>query len=253
MMCYLILRQIEPCLTFNSPSLRFSLCIAHCLPYFPLSNPNHKPKETRMRLILIGTEYAGKTTLSQALQQWGQDRNIRHHMDDHFTIPDCQMLKTKEDQEIMRGLPQVIKERYQRFQLAYHVRLLHKYEHIILAGFHIEETVYGPRYYYPDIGRVAETPAAWEAQMPPDTILILLTARPDVIEKRMADTPHEYAVVPKDEVQDVQREFQEEFRKSILKKKFQIDTSDLTLEGLLDAFFDASIQHITVKDHLIRN
>ncbi len=119
-----------------------------------------------MRIVAIGCEYTGKTILFQGLMAWGHDRGIHHHLDDHFSIPDCQMLKSKEDQETMRSLPQILKERYQRFQLAYHVRLINKYEHILLGGFHIEEYIYGPRYYYPDIGRIAETPRAWEVSRP---------------------------------------------------------------------------------------
>ena len=205
-----------------------------------------------MRLIVVGCEYTGKTTLLQGLLKWGHDRGIHHHMDDHFTIPDCQMLKTAEDRETMLGIPQIIKERFQRFQVAYHVRLLHKYEHITLGGFHIEESVYGPRYYYPEIGRVAENPRAWEASMPPETMLALLTARPEVIEKRMEEAPHDYPVVPKADIQEVLDEFQAEFRLSWLRRKFQLDTSDLTPEGLLDAFMEASFPHLNERDMLVR-
>ena len=87
-----------------------------------------------MRLILIGTEYTGKSTLCQGLMDWGHANGIHHHLDDHFSIPDCQMLKSEEDQKIMTGLPDILKERFQRFQIAYHVRLINKYEHILLGG-----------------------------------------------------------------------------------------------------------------------
>ena len=40
-----------------------------------------------MRLIAIGCEYTGKTTLFEGLMKWGQDRGIHHHLDDHFSIP----------------------------------------------------------------------------------------------------------------------------------------------------------------------
>ena len=210
-------------------------------------------KEISMRLILIGTEYTGKTALSQSLMDWGHERGIHHHMDDHFSIPDCQMLKTVEDREIMLGLPQIIKERYQRFQLAYHVRLINKYEHILLSGFHLEEYIYGPRYYYPDIGRAGETPQAWEAGMPDDTILVHLTARPEVIQKRMEEALHDYPVVPGEDIQEVQEQFQSAFRASWIKRKFQIDTSELTPEALLQTFLDASVPHLNARDLLFRS
>ena len=167
-----------------------------------------------MRLILIGTEYSGKTTLCQGLMDWGHANGIHHHLDDHFSIPDCQMLKSEEHQEIMTGLPEALKERFQRFQIAYHVRLINKYEHILLGGFHIEEAVYGPKYYYPEIGRLAETPRAWEAGMPEDTVLVHLTATRDVIAKRMKEDPHTYQVVPEADIEEMQTAFDQEYRKT---------------------------------------
>ena len=138
-----------------------------------------------MRVIVIGTEYTGKTTLVQAIQKWGMERGIRHHMDDHFSVPDQQTLTDPADQKAMAELPSPIKERFQRFQIAYHVRLVHNYQHVLLTGFHIEEMVYGQRYYYPDLARPVENPQAWEKDMPKDIILVHLTASPEVIKQRM--------------------------------------------------------------------
>ena len=205
-----------------------------------------------MRLILIGCEYTGKTTLSDALMAWGREKGIHHHLDDHFSIPDCQMLKTVEDQQAMLGLPEVIKERYQRFQLAYHVNLINKYEHILLSGFHIEEVIYGPRYYYPSIGIVAEPPRRWETQMPSDTILVHLKAREDVVRSRMQSDPHTYQVVQPDDVVEVLSEFEREYRQSWIARKFELDTSDLGPENLLDVFLEASNPYLNERDLLIR-
>ena len=205
-----------------------------------------------MRVIAIGTEYTGKTTLVQGIQKWGQERDISHHMDDHFSIPDQETLVNPADQQAMTELPSAIKERFQRFQIAYHVRLLHHYQHILLTGFHIEEMVYGQRYYYPDLARPVENPQSWEKDMPPDVILVHLTAGPDVIKQRMKDDPHEFPIVPEADIEEVQAAFQEEFGKSFLKTKFQIDTSDLDAEELLAAFLEQSFPHLTAADHAIR-
>jgi broad-specificity NMP kinase len=205
-----------------------------------------------MRLILIGTEYTGKTTLCQGLMDWGHENGIHHHLDDHFSIPDCQMLKSEEDQKIMTGLPDVLKERFQRFQIAYHVRLINKYEHILLGGFHIEEAVYGPKYYYPSIGRLVETPRAWEAGMPDDTVLVYLRAKKEVIADRMKQNPHAYQVVPESDIEEMQEAFNQEYRKSWIMRKLTIDTSELSADGLLEAFLKASIPHLDTRDLLIR-
>lgn len=205
-----------------------------------------------MRVIVIGTEYTGKTTLVQAIQQWGMDRGIRHHMDDHFSIPDQQTLENPADQKAMTELPSAIKERFQRFQIAYHVRLVHKYQHVLLTGFHIEEMVYGQRYYYPDLAHPVETPQAWERDMPSDMILVLLTASPEAIKQRMKDDPHDFPIVPESDIEEVQAAFREEFRKSFFKQKFQIDTSTLTIYSLLNDFLRMSYPYLSAADHAIR-
>ena len=205
-----------------------------------------------MRVIVIGTEYTGKTTLVQLVQQWGMDREIRHHMDDHFSIPDQQTLKNPAEQKAMTELPSGIKERFQRFQIAYHVRLVHKYQHVLLTGFHIEEMVYGQRYYYPDLARPVETPQAWEKDMPSDMILVLLTASPEVIKQRMKDAPHDYPIVPESDIEEVQAAFREEFRNSFFKQKFEIDTSTLTPYALLQSFLAQSFPYLSAADHAIR-
>ena len=45
-----------------------------------------------MRLVVIGTEYAGKTALIDGLMAWGDGVGIHFHLDDHFSIPDRQFL-----------------------------------------------------------------------------------------------------------------------------------------------------------------
>src|SRR5262249_30487958 len=154
----------------------------------------------------------------------------------------------KEDREVMVALPPVLKERFQRFQVAYHVRLVRKYEHILLGGFHIEEAVYGPRFYYP--GRRAGELREFEAEMPEDTLLVLLAAKPEVIRRRMREAPHDYAIVPEADIEAVQTQFEEEFRASWIRHKFRIDTSELTPDELLQQFLSASLPHLSVRDTL---
>ena len=126
-----------------------------------------------------------------------------------------------------------IKERFQRFQLVYHIRLMHEYEDILLGGFHIEEQVYGPKYYYPALdGWIKSAPCPpvlrslthptcplpacadngastrkYEKEIPQDSILVHLKASPDVIHQRMEDDPHDTQLVQPDEVEEVQALF----------------------------------------------
>jgi len=47
-------------------------------------------------------------------------------------------------------------------------------------------------------------------------------------------------------------EFKRQFNKSWIKKKFSIDTTDLTSDALLESFFNESIPHINESDALTR-
>ena len=202
-----------------------------------------------MRVIAVGCEYSGVTTLLEGLMKWGGPRGFRYHLDDHFSIPDRQTL-SKEDRETMLGLPPALKERYQRFQVVYHLRVLRDYEHVLMGGFHIEEAIYGPLYYYPKLKTEANQQRKCEAEMPPDTLLVLLTANPQVIERRMSETPHDYPIVRKGDIPTVLDRFQQEFGQSLIRGKISIDTSNLDPQGLLDRFLEAAIPHLPASDVL---
>lgn len=197
-----------------------------------------------MRLIVVGCEYSGVTTLIDGINRWGLERDIHHHLDDHFTIPDAFHL-TQEEQTGMLGMLPAIKERFQRFQIAYHVRLIAKYDHILMGGFYIEESIYGPTYYYPGL----KAPAIdFEADLPKDVILVHLYATPEVIRTRMQSDPHPYPLVPSEDVDEILERFEEQVRLSWLRRRFAIDTTELTPESLLETFLDRSVGYLNAED-----
>ncbi|MBT4976467.1 MAG: hypothetical protein HOL51_11435 [Gemmatimonadetes bacterium] len=201
-----------------------------------------------MRIIAIGCEYSGVTTLLQGLNVWGAQRGVHFHMDDHFTIPDAYHLSDEEQQAMLDMLP-AIKERFQRFQIVYHVRLINNYQHILFGGFHLEEEVYGPLYYYPGL-TVSDT-RKYESEMPDDAILVHLHARPEVIAQRLDEAPHPHTIIKPDDVPMLLDRFAEEYRTSWIRHKVSIDTSDLTPQQLLDAFFKESNAHFNTRDALL--
>jgi hypothetical protein len=197
-----------------------------------------------MRLIVVGCEYSGVTTLINGINRWGLERGIHHHLDDHFTIPDAFHLTSEEQQGMLDMMP-AIKERFQRFQLVYHIRLFHEYEHILMGGFHIEEMVYGPTYYYPGKNiKIRE----YEPDLPKDVILVHLHASSDVIRSRMESDPHPHQLVPSKDVEKILDRYTEEVRLSWIKRKFAIDTSELTPESLLQTFLNRSVGYLNAED-----
>jgi hypothetical protein len=201
-----------------------------------------------MRIIAIGCEYSGVTTLLEGINAWGIQRGVHFHMDDHFTIPDAYHLSDEEQQAMLNMLP-AIKERFQRFQIVYHVRLINNFQHILLGGFHLEEEVYGPLYYYPGL-TVSDT-RKYESEMPNDAILVHLHARPEVIAKRLADAPHPHTIIQKDHIPMILDGFAEEYRASWIQHKIEIDTSDLSPTDLLAAFFNKANAHFNTRDALL--
>lgn len=201
-----------------------------------------------MRLVLIGTEYTGKTALVDALMDWGGKHGILFHLDDHFTIPDKYFL-SPEDQKAMLALSPIIKERFQRFQIYYHIAVANDYEDCLLGGFHIEEAIYGGRYHYPGFAW-APYQRKIETELPKDTILLLLSARPEVIRQRMAAAPHDYPVVPSGDIEAVSKEFLAEYGASWIHRKLQIDTSDLTPDSLFKTFMQRIKPCLDTRDLL---
>ena len=202
-----------------------------------------------MRVIVIGCEYSGVTTLIEGLMAWGDARGIHHHLDDHFTIPDSQNLKP-EDAAVMLNLTPLLKERFQRFQIVYHVRLLHRFEHILLGGFHIEEEIYGPLYYYPGVPTIGVR--EYEVEMPTDTLLVHLTARAEVIRQRMQNAPHHHTLIQEGDIPMLLDQFRQKYHESWIREKIEIDTSDLSPEQLLQTFLDKSLPHLNTRDLLTR-
>ncbi len=201
-----------------------------------------------MRIIAVGCEYYGVSTLIDQIDQWGKNRGIRHHLDDHFTIPDAYHLDAEEQQAMLDMLP-AIKERFQRFQIAYHIGVVGRHRHCLLGGFHIEEAVYGPRYYYP--GKGVEIRQV-ETELPDDVILVHLHARPEVIRQRMDNAPHPQPLVPSSDVQEILERFDQEVRQSWIRRRLEIDTSDLSPEQLLATFLEQVVPCLDSEDSLIR-
>ncbi len=208
-----------------------------------------------MRLILVGCEYAGKTTLANQIVQWtertfGSARTFH----DHFTLP-CDEFSDA-DQEQLLALSPTLKELFQRYMMNYH---FHKEFYADpdhnLVGFHIEEAVYAPLYYGYGEGTYTATSMARAMdkdimEHAPDTVLILLRARLEIIAQRMQQQPHERQVVQEKDIEHVLQRFEEEYNATLIRKKFALDTSDVPVEETLGEFAAQIKKHLSQADRL---
>jgi hypothetical protein len=202
-----------------------------------------------LRLVTIGCEYVGKTALADALQTWGAQHGRNFHMDDSdFSIPDDRHLAEDEQQALVEA-PPALKERFQRMQIYYHVFVQRNCEDCIFGGYHIQEAIYGPRYYYP--GTEVHYQRQVEGFLQPDTILVLMTADPDEIRARMKAAPHKFPIVPPGDVEEVQAEFEKEFAASTIKRKVHLDTTGFPADEILDRFLVAVRPALSARDLLL--
>ena len=145
-----------------------------------------------MKLILAGCEHVGKTTLSEGISQWlANTTGFSRSFHDHFTVPSPEV--AGEDRELFMNMSPAFKERFQRYQIDYHAQgaFLGDADHM-LVGFHIEEAVYAPRYYgygkkgeYGDRESMVRHIEAEIIERAPDTVLILVKSKPEVIKERI--------------------------------------------------------------------
>ena len=127
---------------------------------------------------------------------------------------------------------------------------LDEIDHIMLGGFHIEEEIYGPIYYYPGIS--VHATREYETEMPGDTLLVHLKARPEVIEARMEAAPHDFQIINKGDIPMLLERFRQEYAASLIKNRFEIDTSDLQPADLLSIFLEKSFPYLSERDMLLR-
>jgi hypothetical protein len=206
-----------------------------------------------MRLVLIGCEYAGTTTLANAIRDWAVEalgESIQIH--DHGKIPHISghpphetgatLLTEQEKRQVLEAGPSV-KELLMRYALYYHTPYHPRPEGGIVVGHHIDDLIYGPRYFgYGGDGELGDRRLVSRhieqriLAITPETVLVLMKASPEAIAGRMAESPHEYGVVPRTDIELILRRFEEEYEMSQIRNKFDLDTSDAAVEDTLAEF-----------------
>ena len=228
-----------------------------------------------MKLIIVGCEYAGATTLASKLHEWSHE-----HMDvgfpivhDHWKVPHVwghpagtTQLKgmTPEERQQVMALSPRLKEASQRQNLFYHIFPPDREdEHYLAVGLHIEDAIYAPLYFNYgikgefDVDRsiVQEIVEHKILRFTPEMTLVLVKASPEVIARRMRESPHDPSVIKEKDIELILGQFQEEFGAARFKNKIELDTSESTPEETLAEllkqyepyFSDADRTRILVK------
>ena len=219
-----------------------------------------------MHLILMGCEYAGKTTLAVEISRWIIDAVglpfVRWH--NHYVVPriDTHLvvragddtafpgkqdedLNSEEDEEQVIGLRPSVLEQLTRHMVWRHLHpdMYREDEHVLTINHYYAEAVYAPLYYgYGEPGSFADRrqrAREWDGELlrlAPDTVLVLVRASADVIRRRMRASPRARGILKGDDVEMVLDRFAEEYRDSLLHRRVELDTTAASVEETLDEF-----------------
>jgi hypothetical protein len=216
-----------------------------------------------MRIIMIGCEYAGKTTLTAEISRW-LERNLgrpqfgQYMWHDHFVFPFAEGEGEQVETETAHilAMPPSLLEKYSRYMIHYHL-VFYQDSHHLVVNWYYGDAVYAPLYYgygepdgYADRGLMARSYDAKVMQEAPDSVLILVKASPDVIRRRMAQGPRPQCPLQEQDVELVLQRFEEEFKRSGIRRRFTLDTSSATVAETLQTFVKEMEPHLTADDRL---
>ena len=216
-----------------------------------------------MKLILMGCEYAGKRTLGVEISKWWHKKNntefnpppsIDYH--DHFTVPwvvhaiGHEHHKEESEKKILDLNPGLL-EHFQRYQTDYHMQdgfVAKDADHWNIDWYY-SDAVYAPLYY--GFGRPGEYADRWEGvhhyeetvmDKMPDMVLVLVKATPEKIKERVIageslfPERHKGSLMKSEDIDYILERFQTLYDQSIIKNKFEIDTSSATVKDSISEF-----------------
>jgi hypothetical protein len=215
-----------------------------------------------VRLILIGSEYAGKTTLGEEIGTWWKAQTGALHagFHDHFVVPHLVHVgeQTEAEEAQIEELTPSLLEKFQRYNIEYHLGtgFIGDADHWLIDWFYAD-AVYAPLYYgYGGRGEYSDRQMVtrwWEADVidaMPDMILVLVKASPEAIKQRICDNPHPKGVLKEKDVELVLQRYKEEFTDSHIRRKFELDTTNATVEETLQEFVRQIEPLLTDSDRL---
>ena len=218
-----------------------------------------------MKLLLVGCEYAGTTTLAHAIDDWmeqamGSRMSLIHdHWKIPYTVGHPADISEEEEQQFL-ALSPWLKDNVQRHNIYYHTprqRTSGESPDKMVIGMHIEDGIYGPQYFgYGGPGErfdrrdVTRKIEHLIVGFEPDTVLVLVKASSDVIARRMKESPHRNGVLQEKDVEHILGRFEEEYGASLIANKITLDTGDSSVERTVAEFVRKMEPYFTVADRL---
>lgn len=232
-----------------------------------------------MHLLIIGCEYAGKTTVATEISKWMIKamglRLVRWH--NHFVVPalDGHLmvhaegdqsavgktetdLNTVADQEQILSLRPAVLEDYLRHLIWHHLNAdMFREDDALFVNHYYADAVYAPLYYgYGEPGSFSDRRArarAWDAELllhAPNMVLVLVHAAAEMIKERMHRNPRARGILKEADVETVLQRFQEEYDSSLIIRKFTVDSTSATIEELLEGFLRDMQPQFSMTDRL---
>ena len=225
-----------------------------------------------MHMIIIGCEYAGKTTLAEQISWWmirtmGLPR-VRWHA--HFMLPHVsrdivmpaplsQAPVDEDEEEAILALRPSLKEKLMRYMIWRHLYpdMYRETDDYLLINFYYAEAVYAPLYYgYGGPEHVGRRDRRWRARawdaevmaQAPDTMLVLVRASADAILQRMRQNPRPRCILKEQDVPVVLERFEEEYANSLILRRIALDTTGVSAMETFAEFLRQMRPYFTQAD-----
>ncbi|HVY21059.1 MAG TPA: hypothetical protein VHA70_13410 [Bauldia sp.] len=212
-----------------------------------------------IRLIITGSDYAGKRSVAVELSKWlianSHEREVRWHshfvsaranthlvvsVDDRGVFGAAEMMDGAEfddgDVSQVKTMRPNVLEQFRRHMIWRHFAPdMYRDPHHLLIDWYYAEAVYAPLYYgYGEDGTFSDRrrrAREWDAEalrLDRQTALLLVEASPEQIRARMTRDPDPHCPLRQQDVELVLGRFAQEYENSLIPNRLRLDTSHAT-------------------------
>jgi hypothetical protein len=126
-----------------------------------------------------------------------------------------------------------------------------------VINWYYADAVYAPLYYgfgrpgeYADRQVMAREYDAQVMAVAPDTVLVHMTAKPEIIRRRMRENPQPLGILQAKDVETVLERFEQQYDESLIRRRFTLDTTDASVAETFQAFLSQIEAHLSQRDQL---